>query len=127
MARVPTWSPVMKILTPRIALEIVAHEGIVLLVRGNENWAAMPMATRAFNRRNAGRNAAMCSAMRGLCERMRVPYFERPVVPAGQLETVNGAGWHNNEEGERQLGQFDSEAMLVAWHAAQHVTSTTPT
>jgi hypothetical protein len=100
---------------------VTTHESIVLLVRGNENWAVMPMATRGFNRRNAARNAAMSNAMRGLCERMRVPYFERPVVPAGELETQNGAGFHNNEEGERQLGAFDAEAMLTAWRAAQKV------
>jgi hypothetical protein len=100
---------------------VVAHESIVLLVRGNESWAQMPNATRRFDRRNAARNAAMSLAMRAVCERMRVPYFERPTVPAGGMETLNGAGFHNNEEGERQLGAFDAEAMLTAWRAAHDV------
>jgi hypothetical protein len=98
--------------------KVVAHEGIVLLVRGNENWAAMPMATRGFNRRNAARNAAMSAAMSRLCAQMRVPYFERRTVPADEMETLNEAGWHNNETGERQLGAFDAASMLSAWQVA---------
>jgi hypothetical protein len=98
--------------------KVAAREGIVLLVRGNEHWAAMPMATRGFNRRNAARNAAMSSAMRHLCGQLRVPYFERAAVSAGEMETLNGAGWHNNEEGERKLGEFDFASMLAAWQVA---------
>lgn len=98
--------------------KVLAREGVVLLVRGNEDWAAMPMATRRFNRRNAARNAAMSSAMRSVCERLRVPYFQRPTLQAGEVQTVNGAGWHNNAEGERLTGEFDGPAMVTAWQAA---------
>lgn len=98
--------------------KVLAHEGVVLLVRGNESWASMPMATRGFNRRNAARNAAMSSAMQNLCERLRVPYFQRPTLRAGELHTVNGAGWHNNAQGERESGEFDGQAMATAWQAA---------
>jgi hypothetical protein len=97
--------------------KVLAHEGVVLLVRGNEDWAAMPMATRRFNRRNAARNAAMSGAMRSVCERLRVPYSQRPTLHAGEVRTVNGAGWHNNAEGERLAGEFDGQAMASAWQA----------
>lgn len=96
----------------------LAHEGTILLVRGHESWAVMPMATPAFNRRNNARNTAMSIAMRTACERMRVPYYQRPVLQPGEVQTLNGAGFHNNAEGERRLGEFDGEAMLDAWRSA---------
>jgi hypothetical protein len=99
--------------------KVLAHEDIVLLVRGNEDWAAMPMATRRFNRRNAARNAAMSGAMRSICERLRVPYAQRPTLRAGEVQTVNRAGWHNNAQGERLIGEFDGQAMVTAWQGAR--------
>ncbi len=99
--------------------KVLAHEGVVLLIRGNDAWASMPMASRGFNRRNAARNAAMSSAMRSVCERLRVPYVQRPVLQAGELETVNRAGWHYNADGERQAGEFDGQAMATAWLAVR--------
>ena len=99
--------------------KILAREGIILLVRGNDDWASMPMASRRFNRRNHARNAAMSSAMRSMCERLRVPYVQRPTLQAGELQTVNGAGWHYDAQGERQGGEFDAEAMTAAWLAVR--------
>lgn len=97
---------------------VLSHEGVVLLVRGNEDWAEMPLATRRFNRRNADRNAAMSAAMREICQRLHVPYFQRPTLRAGEVLTVNGAGWHHNADGERLAGEFDGGAMVTAWKAA---------
>jgi hypothetical protein len=102
----------------RAMRRILAHEGTVLLVRGNEDWAVMPMATRGFNRRNAARNASMSASMRELCEQLRVPYFQRPRQAAGDELTQNNAGFHNSPEAERQMGAFDSAAMASAWREA---------
>jgi hypothetical protein len=55
--------------------------------------------------------------MRSVCERLRVPYSQRPTLHAGEVRTVNGAGWHNNAEGERLAGEFDGQAMASAWQA----------
>ena len=96
--------------------KVLAREGTVLLVRGNEHWPEFPMATRRFNRHNAKRNAAMSAAMRAICERMRVPYYERPPVAKGELRFLLSDGaWHNNEAGERLQGEFDGRAMAEAW------------
>ncbi|MBI5948166.1 MAG: hypothetical protein HY875_08515 [Chloroflexi bacterium] len=99
---------------------ILAREGVVLLVRGNENWTTFPMASRRFNRRNAERNAAMSAAMRGVCARLRVPYAERAALDRDELKpTLTAAGWHNSAEGERLTGEFDGQAMADAWKVAQ--------
>lgn len=100
--------------------KVLAREGIVLIVRGNEHWPEFPMATRRFNRRNARRNAAMSAAMRATCERMRVPYYERPTVAKQELRFLLSDGaWHNNEAGERLQGEFDGRAMAEAWSVIQ--------
>lgn len=103
--------------------KVIAHEGVILLVRGNEDWVAMPMAGRRFNRRNRARNAAMSAAMRGICERLHVPYAQRPPIQASEMQTVNGAGWHNNARAERETGEFDGRAMVAAWQGAGSVAS----
>ena len=97
---------------------VLAREGTVLLVRGNEDWEKMPLASERFNRRNRARNAAMHQAMSAVCERLHVPYLQPPPVPAGALHTVGGAGWHNDVEGERRAGELEGEAMVAAWQAS---------
>ena len=107
--------------TVEIAIRgVLAREGVVLLVRGNENWTNFPMASRRFNRRNAERNAAMSAAMRSLCSRLRVPYAEREPLSRDELKpTLTPAGWHNSAEGERLIGEFDGHAMADAWRVAR--------
>ncbi len=97
-------------------LKVLAHEGVVLLVRGNEHWAKLPMASRRANDRNIKRNNAMSSAMKALCHRLHVPYFQRPTVEEHEMKHfLNGAQWHNSAEGERLTGEFDGRAMIEAW------------
>lgn len=98
--------------------KILAHEGVILVVRGNDHWAKLPMATRRANDRNIARNNAMSSAMRNICEQLRVPYIERPTVQASEIGAVlDAARWHQSAEGERQSGELDGAAMLSAWKA----------
>ena len=100
--------------------KVLAEEGSILLVRGNENWAQLPFASERQNRRNLARNAQMSAAMQQLCDRLHVPYFERGLVPKDEMGIVlNGARWHNSAEGERRIGEFDGEAMLAAFEAAR--------
>lgn len=98
----------------------LASEGTVLIVRGNENWAELPFAGKRRNKRNLARNAAMSAAMQQLCAKLHVPYYERGLVPRGEMGIVlNGARWHNSAEGERRIGEFDGEAMTEALAAAR--------
>ena len=100
--------------------KVLVHEGVVLLVRGNEHWAKLPMATRRANTRNATRNTEMSSAMRAVCGRLHVPYFQRPPVEEHEMKHfLNGAQWHNSAEGERLTGEFDGRAMIEAWTATR--------
>src|SRR6185437_9694022 len=57
--------------------KVLSHEGVLVLIRGNDDWAKMPFATRGFNRRNAARNAAMSAALRDVCARLRVQYYQQ--------------------------------------------------
>jgi hypothetical protein len=58
--------------------------------------------------------------MRSLCERLHVPYYERPPVAPEELEVVLGeARWHNSAEGERRTGLYDGEAMVAVWQEAR--------
>ncbi|MEO8541769.1 MAG: hypothetical protein ABI577_18665 [bacterium] len=100
--------------------KVLAHERAVLMVRGHENWAELPMAGKRHNRRNAARNAAMSVAMREVCDRLHVPYFERPPVTARELKASLGTSrYHNSAHGEQAIGEFDGEAMASAWMAAR--------
>jgi hypothetical protein len=100
--------------------KVLAHEGVVLLVRGNEHWAKLPMATRKANNRNISRNNAMSGAMRAVCDQLHVPYFQRATVEEHEMHNfLNGAQWHNSIEGERLTGEFDGQAMIEAWTATR--------
>jgi hypothetical protein len=58
--------------------------------------------------------------MRSLCERLHVPYYERPPVAPEELEVFLGeARWHNSAEGERRTGVYDGEAMVAVWQSAR--------
>jgi hypothetical protein len=96
------------------------HEGTVVLVRGNDHWEKIPMASARANAHNTARNAAMTAAMRAICERHRVPYVQLPTIRAADLATVLGpARWHNSPEGERQSGELDGAALVAAWRASE--------
>ena len=97
--------------------KVLAHEGIILLVRGNEDWN-IPTASARFNRRNHARNAVMSAAMRDVCERLRVPYAQRPSMGKDEITTLNGAGFHSTADEQRKAGEFDGEAMIAAWRSA---------
>lgn len=97
--------------------KVLAHEGVILLVRGNEDWP-IPTASRRFNRRNHARNLAMSAAMKDVCERLRVPYAQRPSLAVGEIKTLNDAGFHSAPEEQRRAGEFDGEAMIAAWRSA---------
>ncbi len=94
---------------------VLTHEGVLLLVRGNEDWH-IPTASARFNRRNRARNAAMSAAMREVCERLRVPYAQRPSNPE-EVRTVNNAGFHSAPEEQQNAGAFDGESMIAAWRS----------
>ena len=99
---------------------VLVHEGVVVLVRGNEHWEKLPMADARHNRRNAARNQAMSRAMRTVCDRLHVPYYERPPVGPKELEQILGqARWHYSIEGERLAGLYDGEAMVSVWREAR--------
>ena len=100
--------------------KVLAREGAVLLIRGNDHYEKLPMATKRQNRRNGTRNAAMSDAMRAVCERLRVPYCELPAIRADELgEFLGKAQWHHGVDGERRSGEFDGQQMVAAWRAAQ--------
>ncbi|MGE3074978.1 MAG: hypothetical protein AB7N24_02515 [Dehalococcoidia bacterium] len=100
--------------------KVLAHEGVVLLVRGNERWAKLPMSTKRVNDRNLRLNEAMSSTMRTICDRLRVPYFQRPLVEEHELrDFLDDARWHNGEKGERVIGEYDGQAMIDAWKATR--------
>jgi len=100
--------------------KVLSNEGVVLLVRGNEHWEKLPMADARHNKRNTSRNKAMSAAMRSLCERLHVPYYERPPVAPEELEVMLGESRrHNNAEGERRTGLYDGEAMVAVWQEAR--------
>lgn len=97
--------------------KVMAHEGVILLVRGNEDWH-IPTASARFNRRNHARNLAMSAVMKDVCERLRVPYAQRPSMGKGEVTTLNDAGFHVTSEEQRNAGTFDGEAMIAAWRSA---------
>ena len=100
--------------------KVLAREGTLLLVRGNDHWEKLPMSSKRQNNRNIQRNQAMSAAMRAVCERLRVQYGELPPIRAGEMgEVLGSAQWHNATEGERRSGEFDGEQMVAAWRAAQ--------
>ena len=94
---------------------VLSHEGTALVVRGNDDWPAFPMATKSFNRRNALRNEQMSGAMQEMCRRLHVNYVQLPPVDPRELKLIlNSARWHYNEHGERRSGELDGRAMLEA-------------
>jgi hypothetical protein len=99
--------------------KVLAHEGVVLLVRGSDDWVRLPMASKRRNRRDATRTAEMARALRTICDRLNVPYRQRAKLTVEDLKTeVNAAQWHNTPAGERLAGEFDGAAMVEAWQAA---------
>lgn len=100
--------------------KVLAHEGVILLVRGNEDWP-IPTASGRFNRRNHTRNLAMSAAMKDVCDRLRVPYAQRPSLTASEITTLNGAGFHSTADEQRKAGEFDGAAMIAAWRSAHPV------
>ena len=100
--------------------KVLSREGPLLVVRGNDHWAKLPLSTRRSNNRNIARNAAMSRTMRVICERHHTPYVERPVVSEAEMRSMlNGARWHNSTAGERISGEVDGRAMVAAWNAAR--------
>jgi hypothetical protein len=102
--------------------KVLTHEGTPLLVRGHDSYVKLPMADERYNRRNRARNEAMSARMRAVCDRLHVPYFERPLMEWDEVQVLVGeAGWHHSVEGERLTGVFDGEAMVAVWRASQGV------
>lgn len=100
--------------------KVLSREGPILVVRGNDHWAKLPMSTRRANNRNIQRNAAMSRAMRAICERHRTPYVERPTVSEAEMrKMLNDARWHNSADGERISGEVDGRAMVAAWRGVR--------
>ena len=62
----------------------------------------------------------MSAAMRATCERLRVPYCQRPPISLEEMDLALGpARWHTTAEGEQFSGAFDGEHMVGVWKAAQ--------
>jgi hypothetical protein len=99
---------------------VIAHEGPVLLVRGNDDWAKHPLTGRRHNNLNRSRNREMTRRMAEICERYRVPYYQRPTIGEAELrEMLGSAQFHASPEGERVSGELDGAAMIKAWRAAR--------
>lgn len=100
--------------------KVLSYEGTLLVIRGNDHWAKLPMSSKRQNDRNIARNVAMSNAMRAICQQLRVPYIERESIGERDMDEMLGVGrWHASALSQRVSGELDGAAMVSAWAAAK--------